>query len=586
MNGAAITPLEGDLASRLEALEAFARRASVLHQLMADLAQAESVGAVGEAAARHGGGLFGATASLVFLVDPAGRQLELVSFGGVPTGRVEPWRVIPLDTAQPLPEAVRTGMPLWYGTRAEVLAASPQLGAVALDGKGLQGVVALPMRDSRAIIGGIAFSFYEPPDLGGVQRDFYLTVASQCGLAIERARSRAAERNAHEAEARAKELLLTQRERLVLLADATKLLSSELDSRKALGQLAAAVVPALGDWCAIDERAPDGSTRQLALHHDDPAKLAFAARLHAEYPPIPDESRGLGKVLRTGETEWMAEIPSALLLASARDATHEALLRSLDLTSYAVVAIKARGRVLGALTLVTEGSRRMTRDDVDLVEDLAGWAGLALENARLFEAVEGSRAHLHHLLMRLPAAIAILRGPELRYELLNEDGETLIGQSPIGRPMREVFPHLVGTSFFEPFERVYETGEPFVASEVPIGLAAIPGDRYFDVVYQPTRDGAGSIDGLVTFAFEVTTQVLARRRIEALADDLQRAEAVATQHAATQAALNELAHVIAGERDLERMVQSVTDVATTLTGAQFGAFFYNVLDEKGAWYTL
>ena len=50
--------------------------------------------------------------------------------------------------------------------------------------------------------------------------------------------------------------------------------------------------------------------------------------------------------------------------------------------------------------------------------------------------------------------------------------------------------------------------------------------------------------------------------------------------------LNQLALAIASEHDLERIVQKVTDTATHLSGAQFGAFFYNVFDEQGGRYTL
>jgi hypothetical protein len=43
---------------------------------------------------------------------------------------------------------------------------------------------------------------------------------------------------------------------------------------------------------------------------------------------------------------------------------------------------------------------------------------------------------------------------------------------------------------------------------------------------------------------------------------------------------------LAGQLGLERLVQTVTDAAVELTGAQLGAFFYNVLNEKGESYTL
>ena len=50
--------------------------------------------------------------------------------------------------------------------------------------------------------------------------------------------------------------------------------------------------------------------------------------------------------------------------------------------------------------------------------------------------------------------------------------------------------------------------------------------------------------------------------------------------------LNRTAALVAAELDLERLVQTVTDAGVALTGAQFGAFFYNVLNERGESYTL
>jgi PAS domain S-box-containing protein len=50
--------------------------------------------------------------------------------------------------------------------------------------------------------------------------------------------------------------------------------------------------------------------------------------------------------------------------------------------------------------------------------------------------------------------------------------------------------------------------------------------------------------------------------------------------------LNRVGPAIAGELDLGRAVQAITDAATDVSGASFGAFFYNVLDEQGERYTL
>ena len=50
--------------------------------------------------------------------------------------------------------------------------------------------------------------------------------------------------------------------------------------------------------------------------------------------------------------------------------------------------------------------------------------------------------------------------------------------------------------------------------------------------------------------------------------------------------LNEIGKTISAELDLHNTVQAVTDAATELTGARFGSFFYNVLNDEGASYML
>ena len=63
-------------------------------------------------------------------------------------------------------------------------------------------------------------------------------------------------------------------------------------------------------------------------------------------------------------------------------------------------------------------------------------------------------------------------------------------------------------------------------------------------------------------------------------------EAALREEAHTLETLNRIGRTLAGELDLERTVQAVTDAATELSGAQFGAFFYNKKDRAGESYML
>ncbi len=89
----------------------------------------------------------------------------------------------------------------------------------------------------------------------------------------------------------------------------------------------------------------------------------------------------------------------------------------------------------------------------------------------------------------------------------------------------------------------------------------------------PIRDAAGQVIGVAKFAHDISQ----RRRVErALKDE-----------AAALETLNRVGQAVAAQLDLDPIVQLVTDAATQLTGAAFGAFFYNVMQEDAYWlYTL
>jgi hypothetical protein len=83
----------------------------------------------------------------------------------------------------------------------------------------------------------------------------------------------------------------------------------------------------------------------------------------------------------------------------------------------------------------------------------------------------------------------------------------------IGKTMREAFPELEGTGNFEIADRVYATGETFVAHEVPATWDRGAGNEltYTDGILQALRGDDGEVEGLVFFGINVTEQVRARK---------------------------------------------------------------------------
>ncbi len=174
----------------------------------------------------------------------------------------------------------------------------------------------------------------------------------------------------------------TARQRLAFIANASEVLGRSLDLDRTLEQLARLAVPRLGDWCSIELKEEGGRIRNVATAHVDPEKVRLAERLRTRYPIDPEDPAGVAHVIRTGGAELYREIPDELLAEGARDEEHLAAIRELGLRSAIIVPLTARGRTLGAVTLVhAESGRLYGEEDLQLAQELASRAAAAVDNA-------------------------------------------------------------------------------------------------------------------------------------------------------------------------------------------------------------
>ncbi len=200
------------------------------------------------------------------------------------------------------------------------------------------------------------------------------------------------------------------------LAEVGATLSSSLDYRATLASVARLAVPRLADWCAVDIVEEDGTLERLAVEHEDLQKVQLAHELQERYPPDPETPQGLLRVLRSGQSEFYPDITDEMMVAAARDAEHLRLMRELGFVSLIFVPLVARGRTLGVITLVSaESGRRYREADLELAEELARHAALAVDNARLYRGrVQVARTLQEGLLpSRLPEVPGVEVG--LRY---------------------------------------------------------------------------------------------------------------------------------------------------------------------------
>ncbi|MDX3234178.1 SpoIIE family protein phosphatase [Streptomyces sp. ME03-5709C] len=198
---------------------------------------------------------------------------------------------------------------------------------------------------------------------------------------------------------------LTELDRLALLAETTTRLTSTLDVDEALHRLAALTVPLLADWAVVDLLTENDEVRRtLVVQHKD-GVLMERTDLQGSMFPLPRESpmplsralRGAASTLATPST-YHGPPDSGIAVEQHR------LFEEAGLHSAAIAPIRGLRDVLGALTLGRAARPdAFTAGDLPLLEDLTRRAGLALDNARLYQRQRKvSETMQRHLLPQMP----------------------------------------------------------------------------------------------------------------------------------------------------------------------------------------
>jgi PAS domain S-box-containing protein len=189
-----------------------------------------------------------------------------------------------------------------------------------------------------------------------------------------------------EAEQAARESAETAWWRLRLVSDASELLAASLDYPGAFEKLARRIVVDFADLCLIDVSDSRGNISRVAAVHHDPLKQPIVDRLRTEYAPIAGGEHPAASVVQSAKSRFAPVMSVDFLRSTCRDEEHFRLVRELGFESYMCVPLITRGRILGALTLVsTHPRRRYGETDVAIAEEIARRASVRIDNARLYQ---------------------------------------------------------------------------------------------------------------------------------------------------------------------------------------------------------
>ena len=160
----------------------------------------------------------------------------------------------------------------------------------------------------------------------------------------------------------------------------------------------------------------------------------------------------------------------------------------------------------------------------ELLETNEQQAALSEQAYANYQLAQQQRQTLYSLLMKAPACIGIMRGPEHRFEFANEGLVDLARHIEIvGRTAEEVFPEIKGQGVIDILDQVYATGESYQGHERLIRLDKGDGsgelrDAYFTFFYQRFEE-SGQAAGITVFVSEVTQLVEARRALDELRNE-------------------------------------------------------------------
>ncbi|MBA3655970.1 MAG: HAMP domain-containing histidine kinase [Gemmatimonadaceae bacterium] len=177
------------------------------------------------------------------------------------------------------------------------------------------------------------------------------------------------------------------RHRLAFLAEAGRLLAESVDQTSTLVALTKLAIPTHGDWCIVDILEEENRIRRLGIYHSDPTKQELARCLLGRWNPDPTDNFGAPAMLRSHEAVVITKGVDEAIAATANGADNIRILRELGVGALLTVPLLARGKLLGAITFVSEKHQQSyPPTEIQLAEDIALRAGLALDNAQTYEA--------------------------------------------------------------------------------------------------------------------------------------------------------------------------------------------------------
>lgn len=323
---------------------------------------------------------------------------------------------------------------------------------------------------------------------------------------------------------RREEALRASEERIRFTAEVSKVLSSSLDYETTLNNLARLIVPRFADWFVVDMLDQQGSIEAITLVHTDPAKVQWAKKLREIYPIDLEAPIGTPQVIRTGKSELYPDIPDDMLKAAAKNEEELNILHQVGYSSIMIVPLIVQGQPVGAITFVfAESGRHYNTLDLTVGEEIGLRAGIAIDNAKLYQEVKQARDQLDIILQGAADGIIVYnKNDQIIYA--NEAAMAMMGFTSFQSMLEVSSPAIVSS-----YEIIDEQRKPVMPSQLPhhrviagereaqatLGYrhkANADFERWSIVKARPVFDKRGDVELIISLIHDITERVLAEQR--------------------------------------------------------------------------
>lgn len=288
------------------------------------------------------------------------------------------------------------------------------------------------------------------------------------------------------------------------------------------------IAEAIPDTCILSVCNDDCTQlTPVAMFDADPEIVAKLDALRRSFPIA--TTAYAGQAIERGS---LHEVTMDYATMQARSPITAATFREIGARSFVVTPMRSAGQLVGVLSLIrrTDALPPLDELDVEILEDLAGHAALAISNARLVKKLENGQTlrettrFLDAIVENIPDMVFVKDADKLSFVRFNRAGEELLGverTALLGRNDYDFFPKEEADFFTQKDRETLANKQLVVIAEESIQTRS--GTRWLHTKKVPLLDDNGVPRHLLGISHDITERKRADAQLRAAKETVEHA---------------------------------------------------------------